>query len=191
MSGRRSVPVLALVNGLTALRLALAASFLWLPHEWRLPAVVLAAASDFLDGLIARRFAGTSWVVGLLDAIADKLFVLAVLASVVLEDQLDLPLVLPLLARDLAVAGVAVAAALMGRWDDFRRMPSRPPGKLTTALLFALFALLLAAPQSQAAVHTVYALAAAASAVAAADYLRQAMLARRKRPSGGEEPAAD
>ncbi len=141
-------PVWAVVlpNVLTGLRFGLAITFPLIPPRWRLPIVLLAAASDGLDGWIARRFRGTSWIGGLLDAAADKAFVLIVLFTALAEGRLSGAELALLLPRDMVVALMALGAVLARRWTVFRRIPARRFGKWTTAALFALFVLLVVEP---------------------------------------------
>lgn len=105
-------PPLNLANGLTALRIALAPVFLLLyVHGDRLRALAAfaaAAATDVLDGLVARALHQRTRLGAFLDPIADKL--LAACALVALAAAGTLPAWLPALvvSRDLAqLAGAA------------------------------------------------------------------------------------
>jgi len=162
---------LIVVNTLTLLRFALAAAYPLAPPELRVPIVVTAATSDFLDGVIARRFAGGSWIGGLLDAVADKVFVGVVLVSAVLDGSLDGRWLGPLLARDVVVLGIAAFVASHRRWDAFQRMPSQPLGKATTAVMFALFLVLVLAPERTALSVPLAVVGSATSVLAGIDYL--------------------
>ena len=125
-------------NGLSCLRLAIAGIFYWLDSTERIVAAVAAAASDFLDGVIARRYGLTSVVGGLLDALGDKLFVLVALLTLGIEGVLawwQLPLVL---LRDLCVGGTVIYAVTTRTWGAFRHMPAHSLGKQATAAQFAL-----------------------------------------------------
>jgi CDP-diacylglycerol--glycerol-3-phosphate 3-phosphatidyltransferase/cardiolipin synthase len=182
-------PVWAVVlpNVLTGFRLGLAATFPLIPAAWRLPVVILAAVSDGVDGWVARRFDGASWIGGLLDAAADKAFVLIVLFTALAEDRLTLTQLALVLPRDITVAAMALVAAATRRWAGFRRVPARRFGKWTTALLFALFVLLVVETQWPVAgqlVGPVLLAAAAASVLAAIDYAVVAVGLWREVPSG-------
>ena len=182
-------PVWAVVvpNVLTGLRLGLAATFPLIPAAWRLPVVVVAAASDGIDGWIARRFDGASWIGGLLDAAADKAFVLIVLFTALAEGRLSLAQLALVLPRDVTVAAMAGAAAATRRWAGFRRVPARRFGKWTTALLFGLFVLLVVEtrwPIAGQLVDPVLLMAAAASILAAIDYAIVAVGLWREVPAG-------
>src|SRR5712691_8782358 len=67
---------------LTALRVPLAIAFPFVRQPgWQLACVGAAAASDFFDGMLARRF-GSSRAGALLDPVADKLFMAAAFLTV-------------------------------------------------------------------------------------------------------------
>jgi CDP-diacylglycerol--glycerol-3-phosphate 3-phosphatidyltransferase len=72
---------------------------------------VAAAASDWLDGYIARRRAQTSVVGALLDPLADKLLVTAALVSLVQLGELSAWAAMVVIARELAVTGLRMVAA--------------------------------------------------------------------------------
>ena len=140
----RSSRLLAMVpNVLSMARIVLAAAFPLVAPQWRLAVVITAAASDLLDGLIARSFKLVTIKGGLLDAIADKLFVVSVLATFVFDDVLTPTTALLVMARDLTVAGVALYSALRREWSAFHRMPVSWLGKATTVAQFTLFAYVL------------------------------------------------
>jgi phosphatidylglycerophosphate synthase len=136
----------AIPNALTLLRIAAAVAFPFAPVEARIPLVLFAALSDFLDGWIARRYALTSWVGALLDGIADKALTLAVLFTFTLEGTLTLWQLLLVMTRDVAVVAIAIHLAWHRAWPEFTRMSARMPGKVTTVAVFLLMAVLLLAP---------------------------------------------
>lgn len=172
-------PAIVIVTALTILRLALAVAYPFLDTALRLPVVAVGAASDLLDGRIARRFHAETWAGGLLDAVSDKLFTVAILGVAWHDGILGPWLLAAVLARDIAVAAAAAAVALHRRWDGFRRMPSRPLGKATTAAVFALGILVVAAPHRAALVDAAALAAGTLSVMAAADYLHQLAQAKR------------
>ncbi|MHC4948575.1 MAG: CDP-alcohol phosphatidyltransferase family protein [Planctomycetota bacterium] len=164
-------------NGLSIVRLLLAVVLPWLAPGWRLAAVVVAAVTDLLDGFLARRFGVTSVAGGLLDGIADKLFVLSAVLTLTLDGPLagwQAPLVI---LRDLVVALIVLYAFTRQDLSVFRRMPPRVMGKVTTAAQFALFVVVLA--PWPAALGPALAVTIACSVVAGADYLWQLGLALR------------
>lgn len=160
----------------SVLRLVVAAAFPFVAPGMRLALVIIAAASDAVDGFIARRLGATSVAGALLDAIIDKLFALTVLVTLAAGGAVPWWQLPPALARDLVVAGIALNAALRRRWDAFARMRPHGAGKLTTFLQFSWFiALVLPAPAW--ACHGLFALVAATSLWAAFDYLRRCLAA--------------
>ena len=159
-------------NVLSLIRLALAAVFPMIAPQWRLPAIVVAGLSDWLDGMIARRFHTGSAAGQLLDAIADKLFVLSVLVTLTVGGEITWWQVVLVLARDLSVGLVTLYVAARRRWSSIRRMVPRLPGKLTTALQYALFAVILLF-EGRLAVTIALSLTGLCSVLAAADYVSQ------------------
>ncbi|MCH8343028.1 MAG: CDP-alcohol phosphatidyltransferase family protein [Planctomycetes bacterium] len=170
-------------NLLSILRIGLAVIFPLIPAAWqgiRVVVVVAGGASDWIDGRIARRYAVTTPLGGLLDAVADKLFVFMVIATLTWEGQLLLWQAAMVLARDFAIAFVAAYAAAQKDWPAFKRMRPRPLGKVTT---FAQFALILAVliQLDKMAMVIVAAVTIGVSLLTASDYLYQFALELRRR----------
>lgn len=157
-------------NLLSGMRLALAGVFPFLHAAARPWTLLVGGVSDLLDGWIARRFHATSWIGGLLDAVADKAFVLSALGTRVAEGDLEWPLALLLLSRDVAVLLAAGYGTVTRRWYAFRHMPSRLFGKLTTALLFPLFVAWYGLPDASGLHDILFWAAAGSSFLAAVDY---------------------
>jgi phosphatidylglycerophosphate synthase len=128
-------------DAFTAIRIPLAVLFVVIPDaEWRVGILGAAAASDFADGYVARRW-GSSRLGVLLDPVADKLFMLAAFAVVLQAGALTLLEILGVLARDLATA-VAFLATIALRRPSL--IPARLGGKaVTVGQLLTLFAFLL------------------------------------------------
>lgn len=166
-------------NVLSGFRLAIAIAFPGLPDAWRIGAVIAAAASDGVDGYIARRLHATSWQGGLLDAVADKLTVVIVYGVFAWEGRLAAWWLAPLLARDVIVGLIAAYAALRRDWAAFTRMTPAPLGKVTTAAHFAVMLVVLLSPS---ATIWVVGVAGALSVLAGLDYVRRFLVAVRNRP---------
>jgi phosphatidylglycerophosphate synthase len=132
------VPWAWLPNGLSLTRLALGLALPWVPADWRLGAVAVAALTDLLDGLAARRLRAGSEVGRLLDPLADKVFVVTLVAILVSERAVGPGWAVAVLARDLVVTAAAVVVMAGGRAAGLRRMRPRWPGKWATAAQFAL-----------------------------------------------------
>ena len=167
---------------LTALRLPLAAVFPFVPQPgWQLAVVGAAAASDFLDGMVARRL-GSSRAGAVLDPIADKLF-MAVAFITVARSGLLYPLeIVAVLGRDIVAALGYVGAWL---WRRPTVLPARAGGKLVTALqLVTLGALIVRSPY----VRPIAWATAAVGLYAIWDYARVAAKASVERRLGRREP---
>jgi CDP-diacylglycerol--glycerol-3-phosphate 3-phosphatidyltransferase/cardiolipin synthase len=172
-------------NILSSLRLLLALLFPLLPEGLWIWLVLVGAGTDFLDGWLARRFQATSWQGGLLDAVADKAFVLSVLLTLASAGKFSLWLVPALLARDIMVAVAACYAMFLRLWDAFQKMEARWSGKIATAGQFFLFVVALVWP---AALAPVLMMAVLASVAAALDYgllFGKALAARARQGQGG------
>lgn len=138
-------PRFSLADALTVVRIPLAVAFVIFPAmEVRLVLLLAAAATDFSDGWVARRF-GASRIGVVLDPVVDKLFMAAAFGVVLFSGALAWYEVIAVLIRDI-VATIAVVAAL-GR-GHARAVPARPGGKAVTLLqLLTLLAFLFEAPQ--------------------------------------------
>lgn len=130
----------------TALRIPLAIAFLMVPDmDWRLAILALAAASDFADGFVARRYGG-SRLGAFLDPVADKLFMACAFTVVLLAGALTPLEILGVLARDLTAALAFIVTVLLRRP---MAIPARLGGKavtigqLLTLLAFVLGSVLL------------------------------------------------
>ncbi len=131
----------------------------------RLGILALAAATDLLDGFLARRLGGSRWGV-FLDPVADKLFMLSGFLVVATSGLLTWYEILGALLRDL-VATVAFVVVLLT--DRPLAIPARVGGKAVTLVqVLALLAFLLDSPLVRPLVWAV----AAISLYAIYDYSR-------------------
>jgi cardiolipin synthase len=104
--------------------------------------IVLAGLSDGLDGYLARRFAWTSRVGGLLDPLADKLLFVSVFGALTWINLVPIWLLVVVIARDVVIVSGAIAyEVLIGPVEPD---PSKV-GKLNTvvALLYLFFVMTL------------------------------------------------
>ena len=129
---------------LTALRVPLAVLFPFVTDAGgRLAIVGAVAASDFFDGMLARRF-GATRVGALLDPIADKLFAAVAFVTVARDTVLHPLEILGVLLRD-----IIAVLAFLGTWLRGRpvALPARAGGKWVTVLqLMTLTAWIAASP---------------------------------------------
>ncbi|MFO0956335.1 MAG: CDP-alcohol phosphatidyltransferase family protein [Isosphaeraceae bacterium] len=159
-----------LPNALTLIRLGLAAAFPMADRSCWVAMYLASAATEALDGMLSRALHATTLFGRILDPIADKLFVLSVLATLWRTGILDARLIPLLAARDLIVV---LGALWLIPWEGFgaiSRMRPSPLGKVATAgqFLFLLWTLIGQAvdPWSATAVSIV-------SIAAGLDYLRR------------------
>ena len=136
----KSVP-----NMLSILRLLLVPVFLWLliADQFLVAFLVLMFASftDWLDGFIARKFNQITSLGKVLDPSADRLFILATLIGLTVNEIIPAWLAIVIVARDLLLLiGYPISAS-----HGFGPLPVHFLGKAATfALLYALPLLLLA-----------------------------------------------
>jgi CDP-diacylglycerol--glycerol-3-phosphate 3-phosphatidyltransferase/cardiolipin synthase len=138
-------PGFSAADAITVARLPIAVAFILVPAvEVRLALLVLAAATDLGDGIVARRF-GASRIGAVLDPIVDKLFMAAAFGVVAFSGTLHWYEVVGVLIRDIVASGAYFVTR--GRGGP-RAVPARLGGKAVTLLqLMTLLAFLLEAPQ--------------------------------------------
>lgn len=99
--------ILTIPNVLSILRLATVPFFVWLFVSGRENVAVaiyaVAAWTDFFDGYIARRTGTVSELGRLLDPLADRVFIIALVVALVGRDVLDLWLAVAIVLRDVIV----------------------------------------------------------------------------------------
>lgn len=159
-----------LANALTLARLVAGLAFPFVDAGWRLPLVVVGAATDLFDGAISRAFHGDSAFGRFLDPIADKAFVLLIVGTLWYEGTISFVQILLVGLRDWAVIGSAAWFTLTGNFESLARMAPRWSGKFATA---AQFLFLVSVLYYQHVVQPLFLLATALSGVAAVDYLRK------------------
>src|SRR5579863_6570870 len=87
----------------------------WMPNEFlALCIFLIAAATDLLDGYLARRWGQITTVGTLLDPIADKLLISAALVSLVQIRRVPAWMVVLIIGREFAVSGLRSIAAAEG-----------------------------------------------------------------------------
>ncbi len=129
-----------IANLVSFARLAAIPVFLWL--VWRgdellgLALLVLAVSTDFVDGLLARRLGQVSRLGQILDPLADRLFIAAVVVALAIQHVVPMWLVALVMGRDVLLG---LGAVLFSRWS-VGLLPVKWVGK------WATFALLLSLP---------------------------------------------
>ena len=137
--------VLTVPNGLSVARLLGVPVFLWLvlvpkADAWAVVLLIASAASDWLDGKIARAFNQQSRLGEALDPAADRLYIAATLIALAVRGIIPWWLVALLAVRELLVAG---ALALLKRKVGFGTLQVSFAGKTATLCLLYAFPLLL------------------------------------------------
>ena len=123
----------AVADGITLLRIPLAIAFPFFPgRDVRLALLVLAAATDLGDGIVARRFGGSRLGV-VLDPVADKLFMAFAFGVVLFSGALAWYEIVAVLARDIVATIAFVVTSFTGRTAS---VPARVGGKAVTLMQF-------------------------------------------------------
>src|SRR3954471_1736048 len=159
MTPRRTLGTIP--NLLSFSRVALAAGFVASSApETQVGIIGAAAVTDFLDGWLSRRLKATSRWGAMLDAIADRFFVLTVVATMLFTGRLGTGGYFVMIMRDLATA-VGFLVARVIPWLRPVVFKARLTGKLVTVLQLVTLAAVLVAP---AALHTLLIVVALVSA---------------------------
>jgi cardiolipin synthase len=131
-------------NLLSVLRLAGVPVFLWLvlgpeADGWALLLLMVSGVTDFLDGYLARRLGQTSKLGQVLDPVADRLYILAVVVGLALRDVIPWWAAVSLPLRDLLLWGLVPLLRTRG----YSALPVHFLGKAATFNLLYAFPLLL------------------------------------------------
>lgn len=142
--------IVTVPNALSVLRLLGVPLFLWLvlgPHADGLALAVLMVAgfTDYIDGIIARRFGQITRLGQLLDPAADRLYIIATVVGLAVRGIIPVWLAVLLPLRDVLLA----PTILVLRRHGYPPLPVHFLGKVATgALLYAFPLLLLGAGSS-------------------------------------------
>ena len=142
-SGVAADRVVTLPNVISLIRLVLVPVFAWLAFSGQDVAALLvlafSGATDWLDGVLARRLHQVSRLGELLDPAADRLFILVTLLVLALRDVVPWWLVGVIVGRDVLLAAVLTVLAVR----DIGPLPVHLVGKAATFALLYAFPLLL------------------------------------------------
>lgn len=123
-------------NVLSALRILLVPVFLVLVLRGEDLAafiiIVISSASDFLDGVIARRFGQITKLGQVLDPAADRLFIFAAVIALAVRDVVPWWIVIVIVGRDVFLAALGIVLAQHG----YGPLPVHHLGKVATFSLF-------------------------------------------------------
>jgi cardiolipin synthase len=140
----RSTRVWTVPNLLSMVRLAGVPVFLWLvlgpqADAWALVLLMVSGFTDWLDGYLARRLGQISQLGQILDPVADRLYILAVVVGLAIRDIIPwwVAIILPL--RDLLLWGLVPLLRTRG----YSALPVHFLGKAATFNLLYAFPLLL------------------------------------------------
>lgn len=135
--------ILTIPNVLSFVRLLLVPVFLWLiivgQDGAALLVLVFSSISDFVDGVIARRFGQITRLGQLLDPLADRLFIFAALIGLTMRGVIPWWLAAIIVARDLMLVVLGVILANRG----FGPLRVHHLGKAATLFLFYALPILM------------------------------------------------
>ncbi|MBI5397861.1 CDP-alcohol phosphatidyltransferase family protein [Candidatus Woesearchaeota archaeon] len=183
MHPRRRIPFFNPANILSLLRIPLAFAVIAVYPSpfWAAVFLSLAALSDWLDGVVARRMKLENPVGAMIDPICDKIFVAILLIFFYLTNIIDTTFLVIFFLRDIyLLAGFLVLGFALS--FDYRRSrleyKARVPGKVVTIVQFCiLFAVVAQLPYSWWLMYVLV----GASVVAIIDYTRHAVKQLRKK----------
>jgi cardiolipin synthase len=135
-----------LPNALTVFRIVLIPLYLYVffrefPFhiEVALGILILAGVTDIADGYIARKHKLVTTFGTMMDPLADKLMMMAVIASLFLTERISVWAALFFFARD---AGMIVASAFF-HFRGKKTVPANAFGKITTVLFYIAFPMVM------------------------------------------------
>lgn len=137
-----------LPNALTLLRILLLPWLLFCfdSTPWRLGIFLGLVATDLLDGWLARRWRAETRLGAILDPLADKLLILALLVAAFTRDLLPTWMLASLLLRDLGLLLLGLFGLCYLTPSQRKPFQARLWGKAVTGLQFASCLLLVAIP---------------------------------------------
>jgi cardiolipin synthase len=138
-----SSKILTVPNVLSFIRLGLVPVFLALVVTGQdmaaLIILIFSSVSDYLDGVIARRFGQITRLGQLLDPAADRLFIFAALLGLAVRDIVPWWLVALIVGRDVLLLGLGIVLANVGHGP----LPVHHLGKVATFCLYYALPLIM------------------------------------------------
>ncbi len=133
-------------NALTLFRIVLIPIYLYMffsTFPYHIPIayliLVLAGITDIVDGYIARKYKLVTPFGQMMDPLADKLMMLAVISSFFLSDRISVWAALFFFLRDVGMIVVSAIFHFKGK----RTVPANAFGKLTTVFFYIAFTLVM------------------------------------------------
>lgn len=156
-------------NALTVFRMVLIPLYLYIffspipfHTEIAFTILILAGITDIVDGYIARKYKLVTAFGTMMDPLADKLMMMAVISSLFLTERISIWAALFFFARDI---GMIVASAFF-HFRGKKTVPANAFGKLTTVLFYIAFPLVMFQyPYGEEVLWTVIAFSFVTSAV--------------------------
>ncbi|MEY4476857.1 MAG: hypothetical protein RJA31_361 [Actinomycetota bacterium] len=126
-------------NVISFIRLTFVPVFYWLLVSGQdgpaLAVLIIATASDFIDGFIARTYNQVTRLGALLDPASDRLFIAASVIGLTVREMIPWPLLFAIMARDVLLLAIVLVRGV--RIADFPRVNF--VGKTATFVLFVAF----------------------------------------------------
>ncbi|WP_346773996.1 CDP-diacylglycerol--glycerol-3-phosphate 3-phosphatidyltransferase [Brevibacillus sp. SYP-B805] len=133
-------------NALTVVRIALIPAYLYIffnpfPYhvEIAYAILIIAGITDIVDGYIARKYKLVTPFGTMMDPLADKLMMMAVIASLFLTSRISVWATIVFFMRDLAMIVTSAVFHLRGK----KTVPANAFGKVTTVLFYIAFTLVM------------------------------------------------
>jgi len=135
-------------NSISLSRLVLAAAFVAFHDPWtRVTLIVVAALTDFLDGFVARVSGQRTNAGALIDPVADRVFALAAVSSLLADGSLGTGQYFIFISRDIATAVGFIVARIIP-WLRPVVFRARLLGKAVTVLQIATLLCVLLMPHA-------------------------------------------
>jgi CDP-diacylglycerol--glycerol-3-phosphate 3-phosphatidyltransferase/cardiolipin synthase len=166
-----------LPNLVSLLRIPLAVVFPWVADRpvVALAVICLAGGTDVLDGWLARKGGQATAVGAVIDPIADKVFAIVVVGTLVVHGRMPLWAIAAMLVREILEAPLLVWVLVSAKKRRARRMQARAniPGKAATVVQFGAVASALLWPSI---LEAMLVLAALCGMVAGVSYWRRELM---------------